>query len=314
MLTSTGTLTPLSTSPDRDYRPQPDPTWPTPRSLAQIKRSASEELLPTSTQQGKSYFPDNSPVPLFDGFSTPMALPEAAALTPSERSASPPSLSTDEAVSRAKALSEKLSGSNIPSRITESGDLMLYMGGYKSSEEDVLRAEVIARKILAEELEGNYDIGALIGVDGNGNLWIYSSEEAKEAATREINFRDLGVTPRAKGAVSDLRCQSEDEALPAQAPLEAISESSSADAVPVNLDTPPVTPQAEATSSGDPNLNYAKTLRLTSNQLKDLHLTPGANLMSFSVNKATCQAYMYYWTYDVPIVISDIDGTITKYI
>lgn len=34
--------------------------------------------------------------------------------------------------------------------------------------------------------------------------------------------------------------------------------------------------------------------------------------MSFSVNRATCTAYMYYWTHDVPIVISDIDGTITK--
>jgi len=36
------------------------------------------------------------------------------------------------------------------------------------------------------------------------------------------------------------------------------------------------------------------------------------NSMSFNVNRATCQAYMYYWTHDVPIVVSDIDGTITK--
>jgi len=34
--------------------------------------------------------------------------------------------------------------------------------------------------------------------------------------------------------------------------------------------------------------------------------------MSFTVNRATCQAYMYLWRYDVPVVISDIDGTITK--
>jgi len=39
-----------------------------------------------------------------------------------------------------------------------------------------------ARKILTEGLEGNFDIDALIGEDENGNLWIYSSVEAEEAA------------------------------------------------------------------------------------------------------------------------------------
>jgi phosphatidate phosphatase LPIN len=34
--------------------------------------------------------------------------------------------------------------------------------------------------------------------------------------------------------------------------------------------------------------------------------------MSFTVGRATCPAVMYYWTAEVPIVISDIDGTITK--
>merc|ERR1712093_751946 len=50
----------------------------------------------------------------------------------------------------------------------------------------------------------------------------------------------------------------------------------------------------------------------TSDQLKALNLKPGPNAMSFTVNRATCQAYMYLWRHDVPIVISDIDGTITK--
>jgi len=43
-----------------------------------------------------------------------------------------------------------------------------------------------------------------------------------------------------------------------------------------------------------------------------LNLKPGSNPISFTVNRATCQAYMYLWRHDVPIVISDIDGTITK--
>jgi phosphatidate phosphatase LPIN len=73
----------------------------------------------------------------------------------------------------------------------------------------------------------------------------------------------------------------------------------------------PITPPGSA-AAGNPNKNYAKTLRLTSDQLKALDLSPGENLMSFTVNRATCQAYMYLWRHDVPVVISDIDGTITK--
>ena len=90
---------------------------------------------------------------------------------------------------------------------------MLDMTGYKSSEEDALHAEVIARRILAQELEGNYDIGALIGADEQGNLWIYSSEEAKEAAARKLGLRGLAGAPAISDAVSDPGYHSDDETL-----------------------------------------------------------------------------------------------------
>lgn len=62
---------------------------------------------------------------------------------------------------------------------------------------------------------------------------------------------------------------------------------------------------------------YAKTLRLTSDQLKSLGLKKGVNTISFSVTSAyqgtaTCAAKIFYWDHDIQIVISDIDGTITK--
>ncbi|KAF9971254.1 hypothetical protein BGZ73_005830 [Actinomortierella ambigua] len=62
---------------------------------------------------------------------------------------------------------------------------------------------------------------------------------------------------------------------------------------------------------------YAKTLRLTSDQLKSLNLKRGANTLTFSVassyqGKATCVAKLFLWQYDYQVVISDIDGTITK--
>ena len=60
--------------------------------------------------------------------------------------------------------------------------------------------------------------------------------------------------------------------------------------------------------------NYVKTLRLTSDQLKFLDLKQGENDLCFSVDKgkAFITSKLYLWKSDVPVVISDIDGTITK--
>lgn len=63
--------------------------------------------------------------------------------------------------------------------------------------------------------------------------------------------------------------------------------------------------------------HYAKTLRLTSDQLKALNLKKGANSVSFTVQSsfsgvAVITARIFLWQSDYQIVISDIDGTITK--
>jgi phosphatidate phosphatase LPIN len=81
---------------------------------------------------------------------------------------------------------------------------------------------------------------------------------------------------------------------------------------------------------------YAKTLRLTSDQLvssshasahntggliilsckKRLNLKEGANLITFSLSEvgaAACTARIFLWDSTDLIVVSDIDGTITKY-
>lgn len=83
---------------------------------------------------------------------------------------------------------------------------------------------------------------------------------------------------------------------------------------------------------------YAKTLRLTSDQLvtinpiysrynmvlsithefqKSLNLKPGANTITFSLSATgvtACTARLFVWDHTDRIVISDIDGTITKYV
>ncbi|KAJ6104903.1 hypothetical protein N7486_003592 [Penicillium sp. IBT 16267x] len=296
--TDLGTITPLSRSPDgSDLSPDP---FNTHRTKPSLDHSVSEDLLSTSLPRAATEQLSSSP--------TGSAQDEDAARA---RSRSPPPVSVEEAMSRAISLSKKLTGSNIQSHVTETGDLMLDMTGYKSNEEDALRAEVLARKILAEELEGSYDIGALIGADEHGNLWIYSSGDAKEAADRRAAIHSMRPgTVLSDDAISDPGYHSEgDHHITPELPIGARHHRTKSDVQP-GFPTPPQTPMHD--SFAVETRNYAKTLRLTSDQLKALQLKPGANTMSFSVNKATCTASMYLWNGNTPIVISDIDGTITK--
>ncbi|KAI1823265.1 LNS2-domain-containing protein [Xylaria intraflava] len=227
---------------------------------------------------------------------------------PSQRSRSPPPLGPLEAIQRAMILSQELSAVNIPTRVTDTGDLMLDMASYKGNEEDAIKAEILARKILAEELQGDYDIGALFGMDEEGNLWIYGSEEAKEAALKKTVASLRPAPTLAIDAASDPGYASDDSTTSSRDLIHRRSES---DVGQGSAHTPPTTP-GSASSTSHHRGNYAKTLRLTSDQLKALDLKPGENSMSFTVNRATCTANMFLWKYDTPVVISDIDGTITK--
>ncbi|NXA11586.1 LPIN3 phosphatase, partial [Sapayoa aenigma] len=62
---------------------------------------------------------------------------------------------------------------------------------------------------------------------------------------------------------------------------------------------------------------YKKSLRLSSEQIGRLNLQDGPNEVSFSVTTqyqgtCRCEATIYLWNWDDKVVISDIDGTITK--
>ncbi|KAL0977817.1 hypothetical protein UPYG_G00161630 [Umbra pygmaea] len=62
---------------------------------------------------------------------------------------------------------------------------------------------------------------------------------------------------------------------------------------------------------------YRKSLRLTSEQIERLNLREGVNNVVFSVTTqyqgtCRCEAAIYLWNWDDRVVISDIDGTITK--
>lgn len=62
---------------------------------------------------------------------------------------------------------------------------------------------------------------------------------------------------------------------------------------------------------------YRKSLRLTSKQIEHLNLRDGANKVVFSVTTqyqgtCRCDAAIYLWNWNDRVIISDIDGTITK--
>uniref|UniRef100_A0A8C5G0J7 phosphatidate phosphatase n=1 Tax=Gouania willdenowi TaxID=441366 RepID=A0A8C5G0J7_GOUWI len=78
--------------------------------------------------------------------------------------------------------------------------------------------------------------------------------------------------------------------------------------------SPPNQSEPSLTSGG---VSYKKTLRLTSEQLLSLQLLDGPNDVVFSVTTqyqgtCRCQGTIYLWNWDDKIIISDIDGTITR--
>ncbi|XP_066090513.1 phosphatidate phosphatase LPIN3 isoform X1 [Saccopteryx bilineata] len=81
---------------------------------------------------------------------------------------------------------------------------------------------------------------------------------------------------------------------------------------PVILEAPPLPPRPP-----DYTPTYKKSLRLSSDQIRQLNLQEGANDVVFSVTTqyqgtCRCRATIYLWNWDDRVVISDIDGTITK--
>lgn len=267
-------------SPLPQTRPQSGDWSP----LQMEQKSASEEVLPTSSRR--------------------YTLSHSSAIRPRSPDHA---AAVEKALELSKKLSENLN--NIPTQITDKGDIMLDITGYKTGEDETLRAENIARKILAEEMDGVNDIGGLISADNEGNVWIYSSEESKEEHFRQTTLR-AHMESVSDGGYSSDSGRSDDESK--VGPSNVVGGLATPPTTPPLPSDPAIRKSQTEPASGSHSRNYAKTLRLTSAQLKSLNLKPGSNTMSFTVNKATVTGFMYLWKYDVPVVISDIDGTITK--
>nr|XP_046226936.1 phosphatidate phosphatase LPIN2-like isoform X2 [Scatophagus argus] len=82
----------------------------------------------------------------------------------------------------------------------------------------------------------------------------------------------------------------------------------------------PVTPTEHVQTEGPapaPCHSYKKSLRLSSDQIASLKLREGPNDVTFSITTqyqgtCRCEGTIYLWNWDDKVIISDIDGTITK--
>jgi len=83
------------------------------------------------------------------------------------------------------------------------------------------------------------------------------------------------------------------------------------------LDTENNSTSSEDSDAVSDNKRFRKTLRLSSERLAEMKLKPGSNEVEFSVTTAfqgttRCKCHIYLWHHTDKVVISDIDGTITK--
>ncbi|GMM36653.1 phosphatidate phosphatase [Saccharomycopsis crataegensis] len=183
---------------------------------------------------------------------------------------------------RAQKLSKQLTLKNIPTKIDSNGELVLDISGYKSSEQDIKSYDKILKDILKDELGDDVDLKDVVKYDEHGNVRIYSTNnESDSSFEQQTLMSPPSISPSSSSG--DLT----DGELNLNGPLTSISGSTG---------------------------NYIKTLRLTSDQLKCLNLKYGANDSEFTVDqsKSTITSRIFLWKYNVPVVISDIDGTITK--
>lgn len=253
------------------------------------------------------------------------------------------------AFEKARKFTQKL---NIPSNIDVNGDMVLDMDGYKSdAKRNIDNSAEYFKKLFMKELDvlkgEDVDWDALISRDSDGRVRIATADDLAVDSNATSDAHAEGVTvgdilgdyhrneKYEEDLVSDLISTSDLTPEPADlseqtdltpTPQGLTYPSSSNTTVGVSdvsingvnssesinaSSTPPDSPTLNSTK---PTKTYFKTLRLTSEQLSSMNLHYGANKIQFKIAEGTSEiiSNLYLWKSETPIVISDIDGTITK--
>lgn len=194
---------------------------------------------------------------------------------------------------KAKQITQKL---NIPSKIDINGDMVLDMDGYQpNSQKNIDLSDELLQKVLLKELD------ALL--DGKTSHPLPDKEnELYDEAYKLLQ----GVILKDKDGKLRIINQEQEEDL--DLPNDLVPDTSPS---PSSMNT--TESISEATPTDDEKV-YIKTLRLTSEQLKSMNLNYGQNKIKFQLSSGNSmiETDLYLWKSTTPIVISDIDGTITK--
>ncbi|CUM56514.1 uncharacterized protein AC631_01871 [Debaryomyces fabryi] len=193
---------------------------------------------------------------------------------------------------KARKITQQL---NIPSKIDMNGDMVLDMDGYKpNSQKNIDVSDEYFKKIFLNELMDLTNNNK----DGKNSDHEYNFLDQIVSKDEDGNIRILNnnITEDEMNLVNDL------------ANHEGLAGVTSNEENSLGTATPSVE------NRQDSDKTYFKTLRLTSEQLQKMNLHYGENKLKFKLNQANSQieSNLYLWKSSTPIVISDIDGTITK--
>jgi len=185
----------------------------------------------------------------------------------------------------------------------------------------ILYKEPLPSDLSDELTAGGQSVNLSLGLD---QLKEESKEESKKASSSWFGWFGSGSSNNAQVKTDKLEKLCEEEAALESAPDSVTAAPTGVDQAPAPVHQP-ATPikherrETEPSSSddGDELRRLKKTLRLDSEQLAKLNLRPGSNEAQFSVTTAfqgttRCKCHIYLWKHTDKVVISDIDGTITK--
>lgn len=244
-------------------------------------------------------------------------------------------------------LNRRLTQIHIPSTVDNNGDILLDMEGYMPNTNTMHDTDLQLKQLLKEELGNDTDITKFIKEDSNGSIRIVNPYEhitgsglPSTQPTKVLHLAYNSISMSEPSLVDDTEHTTSDynESILSDSASSITSnngqkkEEKFSSIIP-GVNTPinhnntafktTITNNTNNStkinnngeiSSNIHELNYIKTLRLTSDQLKCLNLNYGENDLTYSIDqgKAIITSKLFVWRWDVPIVISDIDGTITK--
>ncbi|KAA8494956.1 Phosphatidate phosphatase PAH2 [Porphyridium purpureum] len=142
-----------------------------------------------------------------------------------------------------------------------------------------------------------------------GDKELVKAHDSSVARASRVPAPKLYKSATADGDELDLRDRKEEREQEASLPLKAMS----IDVSSVQV-KPAVSFEVQPTSRSSTNVYMKKSLTPTSEQLAQLNLKLGANVISFTVlyNGQTVSSRIFLWEEHDIICISDVDGTITR--